>query len=195
MDDLRDGWTRLNEAPEPWVEDMPGFDGEPDMPGVYVRTLNLNVDDRGSLIELFRGSWSFRLRGNDRWPKSEPDDGVNQVYVSETDRGVIKGWHLHRVQTDRFVCLAGRLRLVLCDLRPLSRTQHQYREFTLDARAPKLVLVPPMVAHGWISFRDGSKILNAVTHEYDGTDEYRLDPSVAPATGLPPYDWRKVVDG
>jgi dTDP-4-dehydrorhamnose 3,5-epimerase-like enzyme len=141
---------------------------------------------------------------------------ARQVYVSETRAGTVKGWHLHTLQVDRFACLRGSARLVLADLRqplPDSARLGRVAEISiyglaamralgfpivsvhLDAtRAPVRVEVPPGIAHGWLALEDCA-ILNAVSREYDGTDEWRTDPHGPVAEGWPKYLWRETLDG
>ena len=62
--------------------------------------------------------------------------------------------------------------------------------------------VLPGVAHGWIALEDCA-ILNCVSHEYQGDDEFRTDPHgpVCPVkdwpgkTDGPTYDWFRRRDG
>lgn len=89
------------------------------LPGCAVQRLRWHADERGALCELHRESWRD---GGGISKLSAP-----QVYVSETEPGVVKGWHLHPPgifnQTDRFACVAGRVRLVLVDLRRLEASE------------------------------------------------------------------------
>ena len=87
-------------------------------------------DDRGSLRELWRSSWA--------------DGEVRQVYVTETRPGVVKAWHYHGKQTDRFVVLVGVVRLVLYDGREDSPTYGEIEEYVLSPdRSPCTVTIPP----------------------------------------------------
>jgi dTDP-4-dehydrorhamnose 3,5-epimerase-like enzyme len=192
------------------------------LPGVRVVPLRWHSDARGALCEMHRSSWDVLL---DRTGSETHDygalrerhadvvgAGARQVYVSETRAGTIKGWHLHTVQVDRFACLRGSARLLLADLRehparpmdapgvPLGIHRMRALGFPilsihLDAtRAPVRVEVPPGIAHGWLALEDCA-ILNCVSQEFDGTDEFRTDPHGPVATGWPAYHWREPLDG
>ena len=151
-----------------------------------VRPLHWHSDARGALVELHRDSW---CQGT---PAVQQ---VAQVYASATSVGVAKGWHLHAVQTDRFTCLRGRVLLALCDLTdPEPKVQRVLME---AVRSPVQVVVPPGVAHGWVALPSGDGeawILNTVSHEYDGTDEWRRPAHAGPTPALH-YDWHATSDG
>jgi len=157
--------------------------------GIIVRRLRWHVDPRGCLTEVFRMSW-----GNDR--DIRESNHTRQVYISATARGVVKGWHLHQIQSDRFFLLSGRALLVTCDLRALGPhvAPGPFVETMLDVRDPVSVTVLPGVAHGWIAL-DDCAILNCVSHEYRGDDEFRTDPHGPVCPDGPIYNWFRRRDG
>lgn len=150
--------------------------------GVQVRELRWRPDARGSILECWRESWGMH-------------DGCRQVYLSETLPGVVKAFHAHALQTDVFVCVAGRVLLVLYDDRELSPTRCVTMEVVLSPdRGPCAVSIPPGVVHGWKAISDTPAIvLNAVSREYDGSDEYRRPPD-QPAPDVF-YHWHAPRDG
>jgi dTDP-4-dehydrorhamnose 3,5-epimerase len=156
--------------------------GDAPIDGVEVRPLTWRPDARGAILECWRESWGVH-------------DGCRQVYLSETLPGVVKAFHSHRIQTDHFVCIAGRVLLVLFDDREGSPTRYVLEEHVLSPdRGPKAVSIPPGVLHGWKAISETPAIvLNAVSREYDGTDEYRR-PADSPADGMT-YDWHGRRDG
>lgn len=163
--------------------------------------LKWHVDARGSLIEVWRRSWGAHIIDDGVWHVSgRRDPGhVDQAYISTTRPGVIKGWHAHTRQTDRFVCVRGSVLVALCDLTSnLDPFHWKVSEVVLDAhKSPRVLTVPPGYAHGWMALdhADGDAwILNLCSHEYDGTDEFRRDPYAGPAEGVE-YDWRQRRDG
>lgn len=178
--------------------------------GIIIRPLRWHTDPRGALAEVWRESW--RAPGHEfnagihhweRQMESAPPHCA-QVYISTTARGVVKGWHLHATQSDRFFLLSGRALLVTCDLRTFwtDINPGPFVETMLDPRDPISVEVLPGVAHGWIALEDCA-ILNCVSHEYQGDDEFRTDPHgpVCPVkdwpgkTDGPTYDWFRRRDG
>jgi dTDP-4-dehydrorhamnose 3,5-epimerase len=136
--------------------------------GVIVKELNALTDDRGFLMEMLRADEPLFER-------------FGQVYVTGCRRGVVKGWHYHKEQTDHFVCVLGRALVVLYDPRDNSPTKGQVEEYLLEsppnpARPPILLKIPPYVYHGFTpSGCEEARIINVPTHPYrhDRPDEYR----------------------
>ena len=172
---------------------------------VQVRPLRWHVDARGALVELHRRSW----HGGSWHSSTHTEDGaprpgtVEQVYVSTTAEGVVKGWHLHARQSDRFTVLRGAVLLALYDVRAhaqavlLGSELPPVREVLLHPeRNAAQVVVPPGWAHGWLAMPSYGEawVLNAVSHEYDGTDEWRRDAHAGPCLGKE-YEWRRSRDG
>lgn len=145
---------------------------------VKVKRLNVIPDERGRLTEILRSD--------------DPDFFIKfgQVYVSCTYPGVVKGWHLHKVQIDNFVCVHGMVKLVMYDSREDSPTFGEINEFYLGVHNPLLVQVPNLVYHGWTCVgNEEAIVVNCPTelYHYSSPDEYRLDPH----EGGIPYDWKR----
>jgi dTDP-4-dehydrorhamnose 3,5-epimerase len=143
--------------------------------GVWIKPLSVIPDERGRLMEILRSDdEGFRKFG--------------QVYVSTTYPGVVKAWHLHKVQDDNFCCVKGMVKLVLFDGRDESPTKGTVMEYFIGEHNPVLVLVPPGVHHGWkcISERE-SIVINIPSEPYnrESPDEYR-EPWDSPTI---PYSW------
>jgi dTDP-4-dehydrorhamnose 3,5-epimerase len=143
--------------------------------GVKTKQLKVIPDARGRLMEMVRSD----------------DDifaGFGQVYMTTTLPGVVKGWHLHKGQTDNVVCVHGMIRLGLYDERKESPTFGLVNEFFLGVHNPLLVQIPPLVYHGWkcVSVEE-ALIINTVTmpYNYKDPDEYRLDAH----DNHIPFDW------
>lgn len=77
---------------------------------VEVAERRKNADGRGWLAEIYR---------RDETPLEQLPV---MAYVSETSAGVKRGPHEHQEQTDRFVFLTGKWKVVLWDARPNSRS-------------------------------------------------------------------------
>ncbi|MBI1977681.1 MAG: dTDP-4-dehydrorhamnose 3,5-epimerase family protein, partial [Candidatus Omnitrophica bacterium] len=83
--------------------------------GVKVKELKVLPDDRGKLMEILRSD--------------EPIfEKFGQVYVTVCKPSVVKGWHYHKEQTDHFVCLNGKAKVVLYDARKESHTFRKINE-------------------------------------------------------------------
>jgi dTDP-4-dehydrorhamnose 3,5-epimerase len=141
--------------------------------GVAVRALRVNRDPRGTLTELLRSDWPD-LFG--------PELPFAQVYTSTTAPGVARDedrWHVHRHQTDRFYCLAGRIVVAVADPRPNSPTRGNVvlveLAATEDAPAPLAVTIPPGSLHGFVVTSDTpALLLNVPNRLYDPSDEGRV---------------------
>ncbi|MFL5766416.1 MAG: dTDP-4-dehydrorhamnose 3,5-epimerase family protein [Actinomycetota bacterium] len=143
--------------------------------GVWEKPLTVHPDERGRLMEILRAD----------------DDGFRkfgQVYMTTTYPGVVKAWHLHKVQDDNFCCVKGMVKLVLFDGRDDSPTRGTLREYFLGDHNPMLVRVPAGVHHGWkcVSTEEAI-VINAASEPYNhaSPDESRM-PWDAPEI---PYSW------
>lgn len=102
--------------------------------------------------------------------------------------GVIKAWHLHRVQTDWWYVASGVLRVGLCDLREGSPTYKKTMDFLMgDSQPSRLLKVPPVVAHGCKVIQGPVNLFYITSHVYNPSDEIRL-PHDDPDIG---FDWLK----
>jgi dTDP-4-dehydrorhamnose 3,5-epimerase len=161
--------------------------GPSPLPGVELRALRINRDPRGTLTELLRSDW----------PDVFGDDlPFAQAYASVTAPGIARDddrWHVHRLQTDRFLCLSGRIVVPIADARPDSPTRGKLVLIELaasaDAPAPLLVTVPPGTLHGLIATSaEPAMLLNFPTRLYDASDEGRVpfaDAGIELAAALP----------
>ncbi len=144
--------------------------------GVRRRLLDTHADARGSLTELLRSDWE------------ECGSGFGQAIMTVNLPGVIRGWHWHRVQTDRIVVLLGEAKVPLYDARPGSATHGLLEENILRGERLELLLVPPGVYHGYRTTSPGpALIVNFPDRTYDPQepDEERV-PFDAPEIG---YRW------
>jgi len=135
--------------------------------GVQVKKLSVHQDTRGLLMEF--------LRNDDK-----EFEKFGQVYLTLVKRGVAKGWHYHKIQTDHFVCVEGRALVALYDLRQDSPTYRQSQDFILSAPDIKgeqlLVKIPKGVLHGFTAYNcKQAKIVNITTetYNYNEPDEFR----------------------
>jgi dTDP-4-dehydrorhamnose 3,5-epimerase len=145
--------------------------------GVEIKKLKVIPDERGRLMEILRSDDAlFRKFG--------------QVYMTTTYPGVVKAWHLHRIQTDHVACLWGMIKLALYDPRGSSPTKGKVDQFYLGVHQPRLVKIPQGVYHGWKCISEHEAlILNIPTevYNYKQPDEHRLDPHDNDI----PYSWQR----
>lgn len=144
---------------------------------VETRVVKVIPDERGRLGEILRSD-------SDLFKK------FGQVYFTSAYPGVVKAWHYHKIQTDYFFCVKGMTKLVLYDSRENSSTKGLINEFFIGEHNPLLVVIPPMVYHGFKTISAEEALMINVpteTYNYKNPDEYRLDPH----SDKIPYDWAR----
>lgn len=158
--------------------------------GVMVKTLQVHSDQRGFFTEqLKRGDL------DDQGRAFLPEHSFAQMSRSLAyARGgnppeLIKAFHWHRRQWDYWDMVAGNARIVLADLRRGSSTEGLVQVVMAGRNAPKVVAIPPLVAHGYQALDLQDVVLcYYVTEPYDpqNPDEGRI-PFDDPRIG---FDWR-----
>jgi len=142
--------------------------------GVVFGDVVTHTDERGFFRELIRSTDDFFAEGFGQWSHSLMFDGV------------IKAWHLHRVQTDWWYAGSGVLRVGLCDMRPESSTYKKTMDFLMGELQPVRILkIPPGVAHGCKTVQGPVNLFYLTSHVYNPEDEIRLpynDPEIK-------FDW------
>lgn len=137
---------------------------KPSINGVILKNLDVILDGRGEITELWSKPW-----------KDEGFISFEHVYQSSTDYGVVKAWHLHENHTDQFVVTRGKIQITLIDVRRDSNTFGHVNTIFSGSLKPKLVLIPPMILHGWKSLSLPEVIVtNFQSHTYDPSDEYKF---------------------
>jgi dTDP-4-dehydrorhamnose 3,5-epimerase len=138
--------------------------------GVVIKELKTFSDERGFFRELIRADDEFFSEGFGQWSHSLMLDGV------------IKAWHLHRIQIDWWYVVSGVLRVGLCDMRAHSPTHMEVMDFLMgDLQPAQVVKVPPGVAHGCKTVQGPIHLFYVTSHVYNPDDELRLpydDPSI-----------------
>ena len=144
--------------------------------GVSVRQIPTQVDDRGSVFELYDPRWELH---------PEP---IVFAYCFTLRPARVKGWALHKEHEDRYVLLQGQLKLVLFDPRPHSSTYGEVCEIWLTEYDRKVVSIPRFVWHA--DHNVGSTDVVAVNfpttpYDHSNPDKYRLPVD----TDLIPYQF------
>lgn len=122
-----------------------------------------HIDDRGWLAELVNKSFGE----------------ICHVYVTTCLPGVIKAWHRHEKQTDRFIVLAGRLLVGLS-----SETE---TKTVVMMPFDSVLVIHPRIWHGFSAIGpEEAVVLNCTDRPYDPSDEIRK-----PADSFR-FDWRPV---
>lgn len=156
---------------------------------VMVKPLLVHVDQRGYFTEqLKRGDLS-----DDGRPFTPNQPFAQMSRTLSYARGgnppeLIKAFHWHEKQWDYWDVVSGDARIVLVDLREESATAGAIQVVFAGEHAPKVVAIPPRVAHGYqvLSMKDVT-LCYYVTEPYDpdNPDEGRI-PYDDPRIG---FDW------
>lgn len=97
----------------------------------YVPTKDHDGNENGFLIEMFK------------------DGDKTVVYLSAATPGAFKGYHLHHVRAARYICLKGRMRIILyVPHEEAGKTTWLREEHLLDANEPSRLFIPKNVATG-----------------------------------------------
>lgn len=96
-----------------------------------VTTYDHSGKENGFLIELFK------------------DGDKTVAYLTAAIPGAFKGYHLHRVRAARYVCVKGRMRIILYSQKHDNGAMAWTREeHVLDASTPTRLFIPKDVATG-----------------------------------------------
>lgn len=133
---------------------------------VAIRDLQVNTDERGHLVEMFREDWD------------EYDLEPAMSYYSMSYPGVIRAWHRHtRGQVDHFVCPQGRIKVGIYDGRDNSPTEGEVNSFIIGEHNQQMIRIPGDCWHGFKVVGDEQSLLvNFPTnlYDYEDPDEERL---------------------
>ncbi len=144
--------------------------------GVEIKELATHSDERGFFREVIRRTDGFFKEGFGQWSHTK------------TYAGAAKAWHIHEKQTDWWYVALGAVKVVLHDRRKDSPTRGETMEILLgESYGPRVVKVPPGVAHGYKVLEGPAHLFYLTSHTYDPADEGRI-PYDDPTIG---YDWHK----
>lgn len=124
----------------------------------------LNVDDRGSVA--FVNDFNFK--------------GVKRFYIlSNHRRGFVRAWHGHKNEGKYFsvVCGAALFGAVKIDNWETPSKDLDVHRFVFSEENPKVLFLPPGYANGFMSLREGTKIVVYSTFSLEDSlgDDYRFD--------------------
>lgn len=132
--------------------------------GAWLVELEPIADERGYFARSFCAR-TFGERGLEA--------AVAQCSISHNrTRGTLRGMHYQAPpgrETKLVRCTRGRIFDVLLDLRPGSASVRTWVAFELAADAPRMLYIPPGVAHGFQTLEDHSEVF------YQMSDAYRPD--------------------
>tara|TARA_B100000401_G_C52363411_1_gene511419 strand:- start:30 stop:479 length:450 start_codon:yes stop_codon:yes gene_type:complete len=114
--------------------------------GVKIFPKKQIIDERGKIMHMMR------------------NDDVNftkfgEIYFSYSHPNTVKAWHLHKRMTVNYVCVVGKIKLVLFDDRIKSKTKGVLQEIFLTTENYSLVSVPPGIWNGFKSIENKFSII------------------------------------
>lgn len=144
--------------------------------GVFLKDLSTHPDERGFFREVIRVTDNFFK------------EGFGQLSHSLVYAGIVKAWHLHKIQTQWTYVACGLLKVALHDTRSQSLTYGETMEFLIgDNQTSRVYVFPPGVAHGYRCLYGPAHVMYVTSGIYDPSEEGRI-PHDNPDIG---YDWLK----
>lgn len=155
----------------------------PSIHDVKVKDIDVNTDERGHLVELFREDWDLY------------DPQPSMTYYSMTYPGITRAWHRHQCgQIDYFTCPKGRIKIGIYDDRENSPTQGKLDTLIIGEHNQKVVRIPGKCWHGFKAIgNEPAFLINFPSNLYDYAepDEERLPYD----TDEIPLDWDEEPSG
>lgn len=127
------------------------------MKGVQFKKLKIHLDERGYLFEGLR-----------------KDDAIfggkfGQTLISVVYPGVVKGWHMHKKQTDYTICAKGNIMYGICDGK-------KAKTFIIGEKNPVMIKVSPGIWHGYMALGREAILVHVMDTTFDPEDTERKDP-------------------
>ena len=130
-------------------------------------------DERGKIMHMLRAD-------------APHFEAFGEIYFATAHPGVIKGWHVHKRQTQNYAVLQGMAKIVLYDPREDSPTYGEIQEVFMGEDNYVLLKIPPGIINGWKGVGMKTVLLaNCATEPHDPTEIERIDPFTPDI----PYDW------
>ena len=131
---------------------------------VIITRLKVIKDNRGKVMHMLR---------ND----SPVFKNFGEIYFSTINFNSIKAWHLHKEATLNYVCVKGKVKLVLYDDRKNSSTRGKIKEYDLSPEDYYLITIPPNIWNGFKGLDKGESIIaNCLTLPHNEKEMVRKDP-------------------
>tara|TARA_Y100001970_G_scaffold290377_1_gene423918 strand:- start:1377 stop:1814 length:438 start_codon:yes stop_codon:yes gene_type:complete len=131
---------------------------------VIITRLKVIKDDRGKVMHMLR---------ND----SPVFKNFGEIYFSTINFNSVKAWHLHKEATLNYVCVKGKVKLVLYDDRKNSSTKGKIKEYDLSPEDYYLITIPPNIWNGFKGLDKGESIIaNCLTLPHNEKEMVRKDP-------------------
>ena len=143
--------------------------------GVFIQNLKVIPDERGAVMHMLRSDSSLYKN-------------FGEIYFSEINPKTIKAWKLHKSLTQNIAVIMGKVRLVVYDNRPSSKTLGEVVEYEIARHNNYcLIQIPPMLWYGFQSL-DNQKALiaNCTDQPHDPLESQ----SIPIDSDKIPFQWR-----
>ena len=142
---------------------------------VILTKLKIIKDERGKVMHMLRKD-------------SNVFKSFGEIYFSTIYKNSIKAWHLHKEATLNYVCVSGKVKLVLFDQRIGSPTNGTYEEVILSPEDYFLVTIPPNIWNGFKGLEHNESIIaNCLNLPHNEKEMVREDPH----SNNFKYDWKE----
>ncbi len=128
--------------------------------GCYELTSNSFSDHRGVLTKIWHSEIYDKLGVNFK---------IQESYYSTSKLGVLRGMHFQIPPHDQYklvCCLKGEIQDAMIDLREGSPTSQKSIDLVISSTKKNLVLIPPGIAHGFLSLSDPAVVLYMASTTY-----------------------------
>ena len=131
---------------------------------IKITPLKIISDDRGKVMHMLRKD-------------SAIFDKFGEIYFSTIYHKSIKAWHLHKESTLNYVCIKGKVKLVLFDNRDGIPSKNNFQELILSPKNYFLVTIPPNIWNGFKGQDESESIIaNCLTLPHNEKEMIRKDP-------------------
>ena len=128
---------------------------------VKITPLKIISDERGKVMHMLRVD-------------SDIFDKFGEIYFSTIFYKSIKAWHLHKEATLNYVCMKGRVKLVLFDDRKTSPSKGKFQKLILSPEDYFLVTIPNNIWNGFKGLdQDESIIANCLNLPHNENEMVR----------------------
>ncbi len=133
--------------------------------GLQIREVKNIVTGNGMTTEIFRQEWP------------EFNETVRHILYVTFRPGVVSAWHCHEQHFDAVFVVHGSIQAAVFDDREGSPTRGMVNHFNLSRARPTLVVLPPLVWHGFRNLeQSGSAFIGFFdkAYDYENPDEWRV---------------------
>lgn len=132
----------------------------------WSQSIEVFSDDRGVFVPFIQTTGLIK--------ELEEFELKRVYYIYNYGKGVIRGFHFHKIEWKFFFAVNGAAKIVAVN----PKKESEKYTFTISSRKPALVIIPPGYAHGSISLEDQTILVccSNVTTDESLKDDTRYDP-------------------